>query len=241
MALFGLFGKKSEGAPLKKHGERATNKRAQAIDRWESIQALIQIGSAEAVQALLPRFGFYVDPSITDQDEKDAAFAGIVAAGDCAIAPVEDYLKRAESIAWPLKMLDALCSTGDVVSRLVEILGDMDTEYERDPQRKIDMIVALEERRDPRVVNCVMRFLQDANETVRFSSVGTIFAQDEPEAALGALVECYLADESMRVRNRILEGLVELRAAIPDSQRGALRAALMPGFELDAKGILKRR
>ena len=241
MALFGFLGKRSEGGSLKKHSERATNKRAQAIDRWESIQALIQMGNAESVEALLPRFGFYVDPSITDQDEKDAAFAGIVSAGECAIAPVSAYLRRADSIAWPLKMLDALCTKEDVIARLLEALAAMDTEYERDPQRKIDIIVALEERHDSRVVGAVLRFLQDANETVRFSAVGTILAQQEAASAVHELVQCYLHDESVRVRNRILDGLVDLNATVPDGERAAFRAALVPGFELDSAGRPRRR
>ena len=241
MALFGLFGKKSDSSPLKKHGDRATNKRAQAIDRWESIQALIQIGSPEAVQALLPRFDFYVDPSITDQDEKDAAFAGVVAVGEDAVAPVGEYLKRSESLAWPLRLLDSLCTREEVVTRLLDLLAGMDTEYERDPQRKIDIIVALEERRDPRVLESALRFLQDASETVRFSAVGTILAQEQPEAAVEALVSCYLQEESVRVRNRILEGLGERSLPIPEEHRAEVRAALMPGFELDSKGRPLRR
>ena len=63
------------------------NRRAQAVDRWEAIQALARMQTPEAVEALLPRFTFYVDPSITDQEEKDAAFEGIVATGEAAVAP----------------------------------------------------------------------------------------------------------------------------------------------------------
>ena len=98
MALFGLFAKKSDADLLKKHAERATNRRAQAVDRWDGIQALVKIGTPEAVEALLPRFNFYVDPSITDQDEKDSAFEGIVRAGESAIAPIVAFMRRAESM-----------------------------------------------------------------------------------------------------------------------------------------------
>src|SRR5262245_43776249 len=98
MSLFGLFGKKSDSpTQVKKWGERAQNRRAQAVDRWEAIQGLANVGTAEAVEALLPRFNFYVDPSITDQDEKQLAFDGIVAAGPAAIEPVVAYLRKVES------------------------------------------------------------------------------------------------------------------------------------------------
>src|SRR5687768_6639669 len=179
MALFGLFGKKSDSAQLKKWAERAQNRRAQAIDRWEAIQALVNAKSPEAVEALLPRFTFYVDPSITDQDEKDLAFDGIVAVGEGAVEPVVAFLRRADSISWPLKMLDRILGAEAVVEKLLELLAGMDTEYERDPQRKIQMLAALEERVDPRIASVAVRFLQDANETVRFHAAGAVLAQTE--------------------------------------------------------------
>ena len=78
MALFGLFGKKDEGSALRKLAARAGKRRGQAADRWEAIDTLCRMRSREGVEALLPRFAFYVDPSITDQEEKDMAFQGIV-------------------------------------------------------------------------------------------------------------------------------------------------------------------
>ena len=55
MAFLGIFGKKSDGSGVRKHAERVANKRAQAYDRWESIQALSQMHTRESVEALLPR------------------------------------------------------------------------------------------------------------------------------------------------------------------------------------------
>ena len=177
MTLFGLFGGKSEGSALKKLAERAANRRAQAIDRWEAIHALARLGTSEAVEALLPRFTFYVDPSITDQDEKDAAFEGVVAAGDAALAPVLAFLRKAESISWGVKVLERLLTPEEVAEKLIALLAEMDTEYERDPQRKVQLLAALEERRQPRIAEAVARFLRDANETVRFHAAGALLAQ----------------------------------------------------------------
>ena len=51
------------------------------------------------------RFTFYVDPTITDQEEKEAASRGIVAAGEAALPAIREYCKKAESLTWPLKTL----------------------------------------------------------------------------------------------------------------------------------------
>jgi len=66
MAFLGIFGKKSDSSAVRKHGERVANKRAQAYDRWESIQALAQLKSAEAVAALLRDRG--LDPMVLHRD-----------------------------------------------------------------------------------------------------------------------------------------------------------------------------
>jgi len=239
MALFGLFAKKSDTDLLKKHAERATNRRAQAVDRWDGIQALLKIGTPEAIEALLPRFTFYVDPSITDQEEKDSAFEGIVRAGEAAIAPIVAFMRRAESISMPLKMLDRIATQTAVIEKLTELLSEMDVEYERDPQRKIQMLSALEERRDPRIAPVVARFLRDANETARFHAVGTLLSQPEAAEHREALVACLLAEDSVRVRNRILEAFASSGWDVGPNL-DAVRSRLPAGYRLDSRGVPQR-
>jgi hypothetical protein len=239
MALFGLFGKKSEDSQLRKLAERATKKHAQAVDRWEAIQTLARMGTSEAVEALLPRFAFYVDPTITDQEEKDVAFDGIVAAGESALEPVLSFLRKADSISWPIKMLDKLVSSETVVEKLVELLASMDVEYERDPQRKIQVLATLEERSDPRIAPAVARFLQDANETVRFNTVGALLAQDDCERQRDELIACYLADESVRIRNRILDGFIAREWTAGD-RADEIKAKMPASYTLDTAGRPRR-
>jgi len=238
--VFGLFGKKSEGSALQKHAERVGNKRAQAVDRWDAIQALIRIGGPEAAAALLPRFTFYVDPSITDQEEKDAAFEGIVGMGDAALRPVIAFLRKTDSISWPLKMLDRIATPDSVIEALVEILERMDVEYERDPEKKIQILSALQERKDPRIAEAAARFLEDANETARFHAVGAVLAQDERAEHKAALLACLRAEESLRVKHLILDGFVTHEWAVEDA-RDEVGKALPAGYTLDAKGFVQKR
>jgi len=237
MGLLGLFSKKPGGA-LKKHAERVANKRAQAVDRWDSIQALVREGSVEAVEALLPRLSFYVDPSITDQEEKDSVFGGILRVGKPALPAVIRFMETSESLSWPLKILDQLASSGEVAAVLLELLEPMDTEYERDPQRKIQLLSALEERPDTNTASKVVRFLRDANETVRFVSVGALLVQDD-EGIRDALLECLCAEESVRVRNRVLEGFSKRGWRVTD-RLDEVRRVLTPGFAADTNGTIRK-
>lgn len=236
MAMFGLFGSKSDGSQVKKLAERVANKRGQSPDRWEAIQALAKLHTAEAVAALLPRFTFYIEPSINDQDEKDAAFDGVVATGSAAIEPLVAFLKRAESISWPLKMLERIAGPDAVIERLLELLSTMDTEYERDPQRKIQVLVELEDRRDVRIAPAVARFLSDANETVRFHAASTLLGQADAAEHRSALARCIEQEESVRVRVRILDGFVLAGWAF-ENPSPALRSRLPAGFSLGANGV----
>lgn len=237
--MFGLFGKRSDDAALRKHAERAANKRAQAIDRWDSIQALARMKSVEAVAALLPRFTFYVDPSITDQEEKDAAFEAIVALGEVSVPPVHDFLRRTESISWSVKILDRVARPDVVIGEVLSLLSALDTEYTRDPQKKIQSLGLLEERRDPRIAAALVRFLTDANETARFHAVGAVLAQAEAVEHREALTSALCREDSVRVKQRILDGFIAAGWGVGDRPH-EVRAALPPGYSLDATGRPRR-
>jgi HEAT repeat protein len=240
MAFLGIFGKKDGNSGVRKHAERVANKRAQAYDRWESIQALSQVRSTDAVAALLPRFTFYVEPSITDQEEKDAAFAGIVEAGAEGIEPVLAFLKKAETISWPLKMLEKILPGDVVVGHLLDLLSGMDIEYQRDPERKIQILSALAERKDERVADVVVRFLGDTNESVRFAAAFAVVEQDGTTAHRTALVNCLCVEDSVRVRNRILEALSVANLNVtPDQER--VKARLTANYTLDSSFVPRKK
>jgi hypothetical protein len=249
--LFGWFAKKSDTATIEKHGQRVANKRGQAPDRWDSIQALSQLlaqakkdKAAERVEAvvaaLLPRFTYYTDPTITDQEEKDLAFRVVLEAGAEGVPAVRAFMQRAESLSWPLKILDRLLTPEESTHELLQLLEAMDTDYQRDPQRKLQVLQALEERRDPRIAAAAVRFLEDANETARFHAAGVVLAQADAAEHREALVRALPGEESVRVKGRVLEGFAQhgwdVSAAGP-----AFEKALPPGWSVNAAGVPVRR
>ena len=238
MGLFDVF--KGGGSGLGKHVARVANKRAQKHERWESIQVLASDGSDEALRALLTRFHVRVDPSITDGEEKNAAFLGVVQNGEAALGPVRDFLEASDTLAWPLKILKEIQSEEEVATTLLDLLSKMDTEYERDPQKKIDVIASLEERKDPRIVEAVTRFLEDMNETVRFYAVGAILAQDDADPALESLTQAFLAEESVRVRVRMLDGYIDRGWRLGDAKAQASKQ-IPAGYTLGKKGEVRKR
>ena len=238
MGLFDVF--KGGGSGIDKHIARVANKRAQQHERWESIQTLAADGSDEAIRGLLTRFGMKVDPSITDREEKNEAFRCIVSLGEAAVQPVQDLLQSTDTLAWPLKMLKELRSDEQVTDALLGLLSKMDTEYERDPQKKIDVLASLEERADVRIVAAVMPFLDDMNETVRFHSVGAIFAQENAADAQEALVTAFIGEESVRVRMQVLDGYISRKWLFTD-RTDEVSKRIPNSYALGKKGDARKK
>lgn len=214
------------------------NKLAQDYDRQEAIAALAAMANADGARALLKRFDFSMEPSITDQDEKESAAQGIIGAGTAALPALRDYCLRADSVTWPIRILRQIVGEEQLADELVDLLEQFDTEYVRNAEPKIQLINALESYPTEEVRQAVEPFLQDVNENVRFHAVGTVFAMKDPKAT-PALVEALLEEESLRIKNRIAGGLEQRGWEVPESLRTRLSAGLPDGFAL-AGATLRR-
>jgi hypothetical protein len=251
MGLFDLFRGKTKvsDAPgaspsvdknLARIARFAGDKHAQNYDRLEALEALARIPTAESAAGLLRRFSFYIDPSSTDQEEKDVATRGILNAGEAAIEPIRAYCLKAESLTWPLKILKELVPTDRYRQELLQMLERFDTEYARNVDPKQQLIAELEHYHTPEVRLAVERFMEDVNEVIRFVAVTTVFAQEDG-ASVEPLVKTLVSEESVRVKNRISEGLASRGWAIPDVLRTECARALPSSYMLAADGSVTHR
>ena len=250
MGFFDIFKGKSTGKAGPSERPRAADKnvarysdaiskKAQNFDRQEAIENLSKLGTPEAAAALLRRYNFVTDPSITDQEEKETAFRGIVAAGKAALPAIREFCARAESLTWPLRMMRELLDGDEYVTEVVKLLEKWDTEYARNADPKIQLISALEEVKDARVRPAVERFLEDVQEPTRFHAVTTLLAQDDAESA-GALARALVKEEAMRTKNRIAEGLAMRGWVIPEIDRTDVDQKLPGAFRLGDDGKVVR-
>src|SRR5688572_15727513 len=175
------------------------NKLSQNYDRQEAIEELSKAGTAASAAVLFKRFDWMLDPSITDQEEKEACLRGIVAAGEDALEPLRRYCKKAESLNWPLKVLTEIVPADRVSDEMLSLLDQFDTEYVRNVEPKVQLLQALEGYPSEDVRVAVEPFLADAGETVRFTAVNTVFAVNDA-ASIPALVAALEAEESLRVK-----------------------------------------
>ena len=223
-----------------KWAEKAGDKRAQNYDRQEALAALAEMGTAEAAAALLRRFTFTMDPSIIDQEEKDGAYNGILNAGKAAIEPVRAFATKAESLAWPMKILKDLLDEEAYIEELILWLSRWDIEYAKFIDAKLQMLSALSEYKHEKIVGAVLRFLEDVNEEARFHAACTLLAQED-EACVGPLLDALVEEESFRVKNKIADGILARGWVIPEERREGTRKVLPAGFTIDGEGKLRNR
>ena len=247
--------------------DTAANKRAQNYDRQEAIAGLADLAQplqnaaelektekgraqleehektrVDAAGALLRRFNFVMDPTITDQEEKQLAFEGIQAVGEKIVEPLRAYAAKAESLSWPIKILKNALGEDDeaIVGELLAWLSKWDTEYAKFVDPKVQLLVELEEHKDPRILDATKDFLLDVNETSRFHAVGVALAQHD-DAAMPLLVDMFVDEESLRIRNRVCEGFIARGWAVPEERRAEMRKFLPGEYSIDGEGKVHRK
>lgn len=242
MGLFDFL-KKDKGDKTEKEiaklAKLVSDKMSQNYDRQEAIETLAKMGTAQSAEALLKRFTWTLDPSITDQEEKESAASGIVAAGEEALEPLRRFCRKAESITWPLKIIRRIVPPERVVDEYLGVLGEFDPDYVRNPEPKIQLLQALEEHPEARVREPVEPFLTDASEPVRFAAVTTLFAVND-EACVSAMAEAFAEEESLRVRNRVCQGLLDRGWLVPEDDRAEMQKAMPSDFRLVEGRVVAR-
>src|SRR5262252_1363729 len=117
-----------------KNAARAINKYMQSPDRMKALQALRDDGSDDALFALMKRFGMMYDKTIEDEQEKEWAFDALVELGGKVLPALKRYLESAESISWPLRLLEKVVATKDEqIDVVAAALERHEPGYERDP------------------------------------------------------------------------------------------------------------
>ena len=82
-------------------------------------------------------------------------------------------------------------------------------------------------------------FLNDASEPVRFAAATTLFELNLPESTQ-SLVAALETEESLRIKNRIAQGLVDRAWPVPEEQLTTCKQALPPDYRLDGALIARR-
>ena len=243
MGVFDLFSKDGRAQRARESNiKRAVNKYSQSPDRMKALQSLRDDGSPDALYGLLRRFGMMYDKTIEDEQEKDWVFEVLLEKGPAIIEPIKKYLLSADSISWPLRLLDRVAGKEEELEVLKAVLERHEPGYERDPTKKIQVLNHLASVKDDRVPPLVVPYLADMDEGVRLAAVEALLHHKNEEIAREPLLLHFVSEgeDSLRIRIQIAEGFCEL-AWLVKGHRGEVEKRLPEQFQLDREGHFKKK
>ena len=130
MGLLDIFSKaKREERTLANLIRRATHKYMQSAERYKAMEGLANDGSDAALYGLLCRFGMVYDKSIEDEQEKEWVFDTVAAKGAVAQPAVKRYLRSADSVSWPLRLLPKVATKEEEFALVEEVLAEHEPGY----------------------------------------------------------------------------------------------------------------
>ena len=242
--VFGLFSKEKQ---LQRTIDKATNKLAQQVDRWGALERLRDDGSEEALFGLCKRFAITSLKGVEDEQEKNWVVDQLVEKGLMSFTPVVRYMKNAEQLSFPLKVLERIADHDRIIKVVDEILASEPPGYVRMPERRMDLIKWFCEWKgasDDEVIPRVEPYLPDFDENVRFTAIDGLSNRD-PKKIARPLITALLRpeEESGRIRRTIFEALERTKAPLGDRAnevKAMITGPLADDFKVEG-GLVKKK
>lgn len=242
MGLLDMLGMGGPDAKVRRLQRKAQQKFGPAENRQGAIEELGGLRTEAAIDALLTRYTFRVDPGITDDDEKARVLALITQAGEVALAPVKRFISSRDEISWPLRALDGLLPEAEVVKFLVEVAKKIGGEYSRVPEKKVLLLHALSAHKSPEIAEAVLPFLDDMDDEVQIAAAEVIVKQQDSGGREPLIQHFLKAHEGSNARVReALSGLLADSGWDVKGYTPKVEAALPAAYRLDSKGKVVRK
>jgi HEAT repeat protein len=241
LGLFGGSSDKKNARTIEKALTKIRNPHVQAQERQRVIEQLRDIGTPEAVDALLQRFTMRTPGAIVDEDEKRLAYESLLKLGDVCIEPIERFVRADPNIYWPLRALTEIAGDERAIDLILSALGGAEHGYNTETERREQLVANLREfTESDRVLEVLIQLTRDESIDVRISAIDGLAEFSSPEVPR-VLAECLSEPEQeLRVRSTILDILAERQIPMGE-YRQAVEPHLPSTLHLDDKGILVRK
>jgi hypothetical protein len=171
----------------------------------------------------------------------------LVDKGERTLAPLLRYMKSAEQLAFPLRVLERIASRAQVLEIVDELFARETPGYVRMPDKRIDLLRWFAEWKpatDDEVVTRLTPYVTDFDENVRFAAIDGM-APRAPEKIAPPLIAALIRpeEESGRIKRAIVEVLASHQVPLGDQAakvQAVLTGPLADDFKVDG-GLLKKR
>ena len=189
------------------------NQYGQSADRYHAMQQLLDIGTVPAIIGLMKRFTMNASKSIEDEEEKGWVFRQVTGLPkDIALPAAKEFCLNNDNIAWVLRIVEELADEKQEWDILDALIEKHPPTYERDPATKQQLLTHLAEIDNPKVPEILARYVDDADEGVRFQVTEALLDIADPRSLEPLIRRLGNKDEeSLRLRTKILTGLARLK------------------------------
>jgi HEAT repeat protein len=220
--------------------KRLTESQGEDGPRIEAAERLAEWGTPDALYALLKRFTISSKVITQDIEEKRMVVRMLVDKGQDAVDPILRFLSTHHHVEWPVQALSQILPQEEFVPKLVGALEKVAAASEfTPPEHKSDLIRAMRGHVTPEIAAVLRRFLSDDDDDVRIATIDALseVGEDMREALLEAFLE---AEDRPRIRIKIAEVFADHEWPVK-GYRPKIEATLPEGFQLSAKGLIRRR
>ncbi len=214
--------------------------------RQESLDELVSIGNEEAIGSLVKRLGTNFRDSIKNEQEKRWVHETLVNHfGQQAIGPLAQFIGSNQTISAAIRTLAELVEQKALIELLVDTLTSYDPKDHRSIEARLQLVDALADLEDPRIVPAVIPYALDHDDDVRVKVIELLEARVTKESAeYAAVVEQFVAVlqdalASGRITRRAADALSALGADL-SAQATDLTDFVPDGYRFGPDGVLTR-
>jgi len=240
--IFDFFTNKDKRLQRKVEGLKKTllNKHQQTAERKRVIEVLIGIGNEDAINALLMRFTIGLEQPTVDEEEKRMVCDGVVSLGMTSVKPLKEFILRENNVFWAIKALRAVIGDDETIAFLITSIDTMEAVFDRDRERKIQLVSNLREFKIKQVFEKLLSLLNDEDEEIRVMAVEGLSDFGKEESSDALVDRLLLEDETQRIKTTVLNILIDKKWSIKKNKAN-VQKAIPPTFWIDDTGVVRRR
>ena len=235
-----MFDFLKRGSPIDRLTKKLTEPQGEDGPRIEAAEKLYDLGTPEALYALLKRFTISSKVITDDIEQKRMVVQMLVDKGQDAVEPILRFLSSHHNVEWPIQALSQILPREELVPKLVGALEKVAASSEfTPPEHKSDLIRAMRGHVTPEIGAAVRPFLSDDDDDVRIAAIEAL--SEVGEDMREPLIEAFLqAEDRPRIRIKIAEIFADQEWPVK-GYRPRIEETLPEGFHLSAKGLIRRR
>lgn len=233
------FLRRDSGSQIDKLVKRLTETAGEDGPRIEAAERLSDMDTPEATYALAKRFTMSSKVITQDIEEKRMVVQMLVDKGEDAIDPILRFLKSHHQVEWPMRALTQILPTEQLVPKLVDVLEKVALNPFTSPEHRSSLIKAMQGHVTPEIAATLTKSLEDDDDDVRIAAIEAIaeVGEDVREALLETFIK---SDDRPRIRIAIAELFADREWPVK-GYRPSIETSLPAGFQLNAKGLIRRR